>query len=656
MDWHDSSCRRLDETRIGSLVTCLSCGSSTTLFEYPPIDKRHGEIRLLRIQDDMFHEPIQCEMTVELLKVYRGSHWGDFEAVSYTWADESGDSSPCRSIFINSTPFPVTKNCEMALKRVRQRQRERASKWQVWIDAVCIDQENDTERGHQVRLMPDIYSRAKTVLVYVGEDDEERNISSALKAIGKVQAGNGNGNAPDILEAALNRIGRPPGASVFQARRDMIRQGLSKLWSRRFFSRAWVLQEVALARMAELLCDDTTIPWRYIQPTHLRTLNMDILEPTRSDDSPIIVPIPPPALYFDHNAFTNPDRLLDLLEFASRCQAKDPRDKVYSLLGLVPGGAEDLDVDYALSVDLVYIHSAHWLAHRFGWHRVMNHALLRQPQVANLPSWAPDWSVPCSREPEIDNSSEKLESLEHPPPLVPLRFQSRAMVFETFWDLDKPDGELQLGSRRELHLLATPALPLLRKAQGPSLYFPATDSQLPEILDQMFGPLTWNIRYLYSTYGEMIEPEKPEHGAPVVLKLVARGVGSMENTEQVQADPEHWQGITVEYLISALDASPHELIELIKAVFEDLVSNMVLPMESAAWARVKAQLGRNGEEWRSFSVRPRDYVKYIENIIDCIYAIFEEVGMGVEDIAASAMAVELLKANFMRDVREICIV
>jgi len=88
-------------------------------------------------------------------------------------------------------------------------------------------------------------------------------------------------------------------------------------------------------------------------------------------------------------------------------QATDPRDKVYSLLGLVPGGApQDLDVDYSLSVDLVYISTAHWLAHQFGWRRVMNHALLREPEVANLPSWAPDWSVPCSQKPGINSGRQ----------------------------------------------------------------------------------------------------------------------------------------------------------------------------------------------------------------------------------------------------------
>ena len=239
MDWHDSTCRRLDKTRIGSLVTCLSCGSSTTQFKYPPI-KQQKELRLLRIERGEFDEPVRCGISTAVVDD------ADFEAVSYTWAEESGDSSECCRVFVNSVPFPVTRNCERALKRVR----ERPLRAFVWIDAICIDQSNDAERGHQVRLMPDIYSRAKTVLVYIGEGDD--NITSALEMIATEEINNTN------VEAA--------------------RQVLVRLWSRRYFSRIWVLQEVALARRALLICGKIVAPWRCLQSEWLTSLG--VLGPT----------------------------------------------------------------------------------------------------------------------------------------------------------------------------------------------------------------------------------------------------------------------------------------------------------------------------------------------------------------------------------------
>ena len=83
-----------------------------------------------------------------------------YEAISYTWADESGDTRKTQTIYVNSLPFYVTVNCKAALKRVRLPRRART----IWIDDVCIDQNNDEERGHQARLMPQIYSRARRYL------------------------------------------------------------------------------------------------------------------------------------------------------------------------------------------------------------------------------------------------------------------------------------------------------------------------------------------------------------------------------------------------------------------------------------------------------------------------------------------------------------
>lgn len=178
MDWHDNTCRRLDQVSIGGLITCLSCGSCNKLdtqqttepnFEYPPIDQ-HAEIRLIWLQPGEFDEPIRCDLlTTGICKK-------SYEAISYTWAGKSSDYSKTSTIFLDAKPFPVTRNCEMALKRVRARYRH--TKKCIWIDSVCIDQDNLDEKGCQVRLMGRIFSQAKAVLVYAGEFSEEA--SSAL--------------------------------------------------------------------------------------------------------------------------------------------------------------------------------------------------------------------------------------------------------------------------------------------------------------------------------------------------------------------------------------------------------------------------------------------------------------------------------------------
>jgi len=622
MDWHDSTCRRLDKTRVGSLVTCLSCGSSTTQFEYPPI-KQRKELRLLRIEPGEFDEPIRCEIFTDYL-FYKYIDFPEFEAISYTWADESGDSSECCSIFLNAVPFPVTRNCERALKRAR----ERPSRAFVWIDAICIDQSNDAERGQQVRLMPDIYSRAKTVLVYIGEED---NNSSWL----------------------LNTIAKSTSADWKNLATAAIGQALADLWRRRFFSRVWVLQEVTLARKADLICGNTTIPWRYLQPPHLTSLGL--LGWTSSPDLR-----PPAAIYFDHKAFTHPNQLLNLLDFASICKAQDPRDKVYSLLGLLPGGTpQGLDVDYTLSVDRVYMNTAHFLAQRFGWYRVLYHARVREPRVPDLPSWAPDWSVPRSQFKQLvfEHDHNYPESFT----LRALRAESTALFFEALefvllgdlpaWEeTPLPDGG---GMRRVIRLLATweDAAPW-QKPQQPSICFP-NHTRLLDLLRNEFSIDGWASLYEYTTWGRLIESDDSE-GCSVTGDRESPGrYRTYKLIRDQMNEPERWDYVTADHITASLTVSPAGLIRLLRVAFEMRGLALNIPLDSAAWRLVRInQLDDPSPE--VFSV-PSARQRLFDRAVACIEILSEKGEFGQGDVV-SEMAVELLKANFMMGVREICIV
>lgn len=116
MEWHDDEgCRRLDLESIDGIDTCLSCGSvrnfSAGPFEPPPVKVKGSEIRILQIRPGEPEDDIQCFIFTRDLDARP-----DYEALSYTWADETGDDTLCKTIFISSQPFRVTRNCEAALK------------------------------------------------------------------------------------------------------------------------------------------------------------------------------------------------------------------------------------------------------------------------------------------------------------------------------------------------------------------------------------------------------------------------------------------------------------------------------------------------------------------------------------------------------------
>ena len=103
----------------------------------------------------------------------------------------------------------------------------------LWIDALCINQDNISERSAQVQLMDKIYQQASRVLIYLGE------------------AESGSDNAMDsIAQRHSDKYSTQMGVLDFFQRRP-------------WFNRVWVLQEVALADCALAICGSKCVPWAW---------------------------------------------------------------------------------------------------------------------------------------------------------------------------------------------------------------------------------------------------------------------------------------------------------------------------------------------------------------------------------------------------------
>lgn len=88
---------------------------------------------------------------------------GKFEALSYV----CGDETELKTIAINNRPFQVSTNLLYALKYLRHKSKPRT----LWVDAICIHQANEAEKGHQIRFMSEIYSNASQVIAFMGLED-----------------------------------------------------------------------------------------------------------------------------------------------------------------------------------------------------------------------------------------------------------------------------------------------------------------------------------------------------------------------------------------------------------------------------------------------------------------------------------------------------
>lgn len=162
----------------------------------------------------------------------------EYEALSWCWGTQDkkdfavkikkGDEY-CR--------LAVTKELSLALKYLRRPIGHR----DLWIDALCIDQTNHEERNHQVQMMSRIYTGAKQACIWLGEDnDDSTQAIQFIREIMKLE------NFDFILE---NKDNAPRW------------QSLLLLMQRPWFSRRWVVQEIALARTATIYCGTDEIPW-----------------------------------------------------------------------------------------------------------------------------------------------------------------------------------------------------------------------------------------------------------------------------------------------------------------------------------------------------------------------------------------------------------
>lgn len=128
-----------------------------TPFSYRPSDPATHEIRVLVVSRTALGN-ISCtvrHMSLDSQPV------PEYETISYYW----GDPDPCSNIYLGGHLFPVPANTKLALHRMIVEHKSRV----LWIDAVCINQDDLAEREQQVKLMGKDYSLSQRTLVYLGD-------------------------------------------------------------------------------------------------------------------------------------------------------------------------------------------------------------------------------------------------------------------------------------------------------------------------------------------------------------------------------------------------------------------------------------------------------------------------------------------------------
>lgn len=352
------------------------------------------EIRLLLVVPCNDRIPLHFRLTT-----FSIDRTPTYSALSYVW----GEPEPTVPLTVNDSVWRVGKNLGTALTYLG---RSSEKSIYVWADALCINQNNVDERNQQVMLMREIYSGASVVMAWIDTEDDRQHVDlhEANLALRRILSG------PVYSQVTFSsRQGRTPivktstdGFAPPQGLLELGLSSLSRIAGSRFFSRVWVVQELALARDKVMFFGASDIKWAdfakdaYSMQEYL--VDSGVYPHGRLRHVQSVVEMLKAVEALGVNGVKEAPhgerfRLLELLMFFRRYNATDPRDKIYAITGLTTRDAGlKISLDYSCSVEDVYLATAAAIIAN-GELDILSACQPRGRYSRSLPSWVPDWSA-----------------------------------------------------------------------------------------------------------------------------------------------------------------------------------------------------------------------------------------------------------------------
>ena len=402
---------------------------ASTPYNYDILPK--DSIRILSLLPGNRSAPLQCELhraDVPSVISPGGASGPSFEALSYAW----GDDKVYQRLFCNTLTMQITQSLFDALTYLRHPETTRT----LWVDAVCIDQNNNDEKIEQLPRMKDIYQHASRVVIWLGLADES------------------TGRALELIRLAANCLRQESGQSLPQIYPSPLEEPFShernrqwgfspiadldgwlpveSLFARSWFSRCWTFQESALATNATIQIGAHLLDWADLcvastffackgyawKVTAIRTNFENLFQLCWASrigrGLKEWIPMP----------------LLDLLEATINTQATLPKDRIFGLLALAeestqtyfsPSGSVD-SPKYNMSTRELFTNVSRFLLQadegRFAYplellNHVKHYPLEEGEQEKRnkddggfIPSWVKRWHTP---EPESKADYEESE-------------------------------------------------------------------------------------------------------------------------------------------------------------------------------------------------------------------------------------------------------
>jgi hypothetical protein len=357
-------------------------------FVHEPLQTPDTEIRLLELLPGSSKEELQCRLFHSPV-----SNLPAYQPLSYVW----GSPRDVVEILVNNASFFVTRNLAAALRQLQQPDASRI----LWIDAICINQEDDLEKSRQIPLLTSIYQRGEQTIIWLGPHDPktarafemlevmaryvERTPKEKLirihpdrwRVLKRAMQKNEFAEMEAIeLEPSPVSFNPAPYLTMLHAR---IRR--TSVFGRAWFKRVWVIQEIAMSQCAVVVCGKYSTNWETVEKAFgvsikwqywedgkfLQTLvemRSSIQNGTREDLGSVILK----AIYF---------------------QATKPVDRIYAILGLADSLPPTFTVDYGTDTNTKFVETTRACLRLTGnVELVLNGCRNRLGKESVFPSWA----------------------------------------------------------------------------------------------------------------------------------------------------------------------------------------------------------------------------------------------------------------------------
>ncbi|PMD36302.1 HET-domain-containing protein [Hyaloscypha variabilis F] len=334
--------------------------------QYSPIGLR--SIRLLKCVQRSELEPTYDFVTLPLQDAY-----DKFVAISYVW----GTAQPDRVLPLkDGSHILITENVEKLLSYIFPVDEE-----YVWLDAICINQEDAKEKNSQVKLMKDVYSSARRVSIWLGFSQKEMDVYVTLLKYG-IELGREGSRGRDV-KAVIDGMGWFGG-----------------LMDLPWWYRVWVVQEVCYGRNVWFHYGRIMMPWAFIDSAFrlVEKANESLFntESGTSRNGALLL-----RAFEQFKMIIRGDGVFDLevvYETLYLSKSTDPRDRIFAILSLVTPspGVSCIVPDYETSTREVFVHAMTSMLVSTPDFCILGRAGLATPRQIydgrSIPSWVVDFA------------------------------------------------------------------------------------------------------------------------------------------------------------------------------------------------------------------------------------------------------------------------